>query len=340
MLTRGCVVVATLAGLLIVPALAPAAKPRTGARFAMHDHRTENDQWHVDIAISRRHDGVVRSIELWDQRCDATIAAEHVLLTPAGTLEAGGNYTATGRGGGEQPATWELHASFPAPDRVEGSFRVTEPGCDSSHPFSGTDARRGSGHHHQHGRSDPFDYPDIAGATPAARAAARRMLRRVRAVAARRFPTIRRARAEGFNRYMVKEKIPEPGVFHLWSREYNGDGAILDPERPESLVYWKPTRPRARPVLIAFMLRMRPGPRPRFAGRIPSYHTHQPGGDQMTHVWLARTLRGAYANCLPVPELERSIHAFTFEDIRYDGHESQPCAQGAGRLARDSAGRG
>jgi hypothetical protein len=328
-LTRGCIVVTTVAGTLILSAAASAANPAPGARFTMHHHETRGAGWHVQIDISRRHAGVVRSVELYDERCEETIAADRIRLAPDGSLQASADFTATDRHGREQPGHWELRAQFPARDRVEGSFTLTEPNCAADHPFAGARHVPGGGHHH-HGRSDPFDYPDIAGASSAARAKARRMLRRVRAVAARRFPTIERARAQRYNRYMVREKIPEPGVFHLWSRAYNGDSAVLDPERPESLVYWKPTRPGARRVLLGFMFRLGPGPHPTFAGTIPSWHTHKKGGDQMTHVWLARSLRGAYANCLAVPELERSLHAFTFEDIRYDGHESQPCAQGSG----------
>lgn len=326
-LTRRCSAIAAFGALIAAPLPpATAAVPEAGVRFLHHDHRTKGAGWHVEIQVSRRDRAVMRMLVLYDQRCDETIAAQRLRLTPASTLEATRRFDATDGDGDEQRGTWEIHARFPTRHRVEGWFRISEPGCEVRHSFNTTHGAHKRGGH-QHGTSDPFDYPDIDGATPAQRAAARTLLRRVRSVAARRFPTIQAARAEGFNRYMVKEKVPEPGIFHLWSRVYNGDGYVLDPDRPESLVYWKPTRPGARPVLLAFMLRQGPGPRPKFAGRIPSWHTHQQGGDQMTHVWLARDLRGAYANCLPLPELERSVHAFDFEDIRYDGHESQPCIQ-------------
>jgi hypothetical protein len=320
---------AALAALMLVPLpSATAAEPEAGVRFLHHDHRTKGAGWHVEIQVSRKDRAVMRMLVLYDQRCDETIAVERLRLTPAGTLEERRTFEATDAGGEEQGGTWEIRARFPSRHRVEGWFSISEPGCEVRHDFSATHGgHTGAGGHRHGATSDPFDYPDIEAATPAQRTQARRMLRRVRSVAARRFPTIAAARAEGFNRYMVRDKIPEPGVFHLWHRGYNGDSHVLDPERPESLVYWKPTQPGAEPVLLAFMLRLRPGPRPKFAGRIPSYHNHRRGGDIMTHVWLADDLRGAYANCLPVPELERSVPAFDFEDIRYDGHESQPCAQ-------------
>ena len=81
---------------------------------------------------------------------------------------------------------------------------------------------------------------------------------------------------------MVTDKVAEPGVFHVWSRKYNRDDRILDPERPESLVYWKPPDPAAPRQLLGFMFRIHDGPLPLFAGTIPSWHTHNPGGDQMT----------------------------------------------------------
>jgi hypothetical protein len=330
-LTRRCSAIAALGALVAAPLpSATAAEPEAGVRFLHHDHRIKGSGWHVEIQVSRTDRALMRMLVLYDQTCDETIAAQRVRLTPASTLERTRSFTATSRAGDEQDGTWEIRARFPSRHRVEGWFRITEPGCDVTHSFSATHGGHKRGGHQHGGTSDPFDYPDIDGATSAQRSSAKRMLRRVRSVAARRFPTIAAARAEGFNRYMVQDKIPEPGVFHLWSRRYNEDEHVLDPDRPESLVFWKPTRPGADPVLLAFMLRRGPGPRPRFAGRIPSWHTHKKGGDLMTHVWLARDLRGAYANCLPVPELERSLHAFDFEPVRYDGHESQPCVQESG----------
>jgi hypothetical protein len=330
--TWRCGAAASIAALILLPlASAPAAEPEAGVRFLHHDHRTKGAGWHVEINVSRRDRAVMRILVLYDQRCDETIAVERIRLTPAGTLEASRSFEATDHDGAEQGGRWEIRARFPSKHRVEGWFTISEPGCEVRHDFSATHGGHSGAGGHGHGAtSDPFDYPDIEGATPAQRAAASGLLRRVRSVAARRFPTIATARAEGFNRYMVRDKVPEPGVFHLWSRAYNGDAHVLDADRPESLVYWKPTQPGAEPVLLAFMLRLPPGPRPKFAGTIPSYHTHKKGGDMMTHVWLADDLRGAYANCLPVPELERAVHAFDFEDIRYDGHESQPCAQTTG----------
>jgi hypothetical protein len=325
-LTGACVAVAAVAGMMILPARGDSAKPAPGTRFTVHDHRIKGAGWHARINISRKDAGVVRYVELYDERCEETIAVDRIRLAPDGSLDASAEFAATNRRGVEHSGRWRLHAEFPRHRWAEASFSITEPGCRAIHTFAAVGS--GSGRTgHTHGHSDPFAYPDIAHAPRSDRAQARRMLRRVRAAAANRFPTFARARAEGFNRYMSSRTVPEPGVFHLWSRRYNTDATTLDPARPESLVFWKPTRRGASPVLLAFMFRRHPGPRPPFARTITSWHTHGPGGDQMTHVWLARSLRGAYANCLPVPELEQSVQAFDFENVSAGGPESRPCVQ-------------
>jgi hypothetical protein len=317
---RRWAIVITLSGLLMAPTTASAVTPVKGARYTVHDHRTKGDAWHVELEVSKRDSARLRMVVLYDERCEETIASEGVQLTPEGVVDAGGAFVATDADGNEQPATWELDARFVTAHQVEGSFRIAEPGCETSRTFT---ARHG-GHRHL----TKLGYPNLNAAAPSARAEARRMLRRVRRIAASRFPTIERARRQGFDRYMVNYRPPPPGLFHLWSRTYNGDDSVLDPLRVESLVYWKPIEPTAEPVLLAFMFRARPGRPPRFAGNIPIWHNHQKGGDRMIHVWLTPDLRAAYANCLPVPELERSLHPFRFDDVKSQLHESTPCPQG------------
>jgi hypothetical protein len=46
----------------------------------------------------------------------------------------------------------------------------------------------------------------------------------------------------------------------------------------------------------------------------------------MTHVWLTGTLRSAFANCLPVHELEAVHHRFHYSKPGQGfSHESMPC---------------
>jgi len=309
-----------LCGLLILPAGASAALPMKGARYAVHDHSTKDAGWHVELEVSKRDAARLRTVVIYDERCDETVAAEQVQLAPNGAVDVGGAFTATDAKGKNQPATWKLDGRFVTPHQLEGSFRINEPGCEASRTFT---ARHGG-----HGQHTKLGYPELKVASPRARRQARRMLRRVRRIAARRFPTIAHAERQGFDRYRVDVKNPVPGVFHLWSRDHHDDDTTLDPERVEALVYWKPVDSAAEPVLIAFMFRAGPGRPPRFAANIPVWHKHDRGGDMMTHVWLTSDLRAAYANCLPVPELERALHPFKFDDLPSHLYESTPCPQG------------
>jgi len=312
-------VIGALCALLLAPAVATAAQPVAGARYEVHDHKSKGATWHVELEASKRNPAMLRVVVFYDEACGETVGGERIPVTADGVVETGGAFIATDAKGKEQPATWELDARFVTAHRVEGTFRIAEPDCAATRAFG---ADHGGTHRHT-----KLGYPDIAAATPRARAQAERLLRGVRASAARRFPTIERARAAGFSRFMVPVP-PAPGVFHLWSRRYSRDDRIIHPARPESLVYFEPVDPAAPPVLIAYMYRVHPRSVPRFAGRIPVWHTHKPGGDKMFHVWLTPDLRAAYANCLPVPELERSLHPFKFDDVPTDLHEAQPCPQG------------
>jgi plastocyanin len=141
---------------------------------------------------------------------------------------------------------------------------------------------------------------------------------------ARRFRSYEAARAAGFHRRRDLKRRPL-GVFHLWHQGYETDGRVMDPRRPESLVWWRGRAAGAEPILIAFMLRAPLGAPPTTWGRLPLWHTHGRGRDQMTHVWLTRSLRTALANCLPVHALEAALPGLHLEDLSYGHHIGQPC---------------
>jgi hypothetical protein len=116
---------------------------------------------------------------------------------------------------------------------------------------------------------------------------------------------------------------------HYRNPGYARDGRVLDPERPEALVYWE--REGAAPVLVGLMFRassLRPPPDPHRVGSLLGWHAHarcdpavEPGNplqfrtaacssgiahhgeSQMTHVWLARSLRSGFAEELPARRL-------------------------------------
>lgn len=170
-------------------------------------------------------------------------------------------------------------------------------------------------------------YPDVQLASPAQRAAARRLLEALRATAAP-WADPRIARRVGFD---VSRPNREPGEtrimwFHSENRAWHGDTHYLDPKRPDTLIFADiPNRPL---VLVGVMISMPRGLRgPTPGGPITRWHSHivcvrnvrrglaprSDGscparerlveGSEMMHVWFTRDLRSAFAIHAPGPEL-------------------------------------
>jgi hypothetical protein len=199
------------------------------------------------------------------------------------------------------------------------------------------DLLRGLAHHLR-------QYPDPALATPGQRRAAKRLLARVRDATAR-WRDVSHAAASGFDTHLARRAAGDDavGYLHAEHRRYSHDGHILDPSRPESLIY--ATEPGRKPTLIGAMFsvsRGALGPTP--GGPIDRWHSHlvcRSGnkrglapratggcpagstltqGSEMLHVWFTADLRSAFAVHAPVPELCR------------DGLLSRKaCRTGAGR---------
>jgi hypothetical protein len=194
--------------------------------------------------------------------------------------------------------------------------------------FRGADAPAG----HQHA-----DDPTLERANGEQRRNGRAFLAAARRAARERFPTVDAAERLGYRKgpraaYIGMER-QRPGFrspfVHYRSARYDNDDRVLDPERPEALVYWAPEG--IQPVLVGFMFRasaLRPAPDPHRVGPLLSWHAHaacdahaEPGnvlqfaakhcrsgiahhGDtQMTHTWLANELRAGYAGAVPAREL-------------------------------------
>lgn len=169
-------------------------------------------------------------------------------------------------------------------------------------------------------------YPTVSLATPAQRAAAKRLLAEIR-TAARDWQDPRGATAAGFgvNRRPRAEN-GSVGYLHAEHRGYRNDKLYLDPKRPETIVYANVAR---RPlVLIGVMFSMPRGVHGATpGGPITRWHTHrvcvrgqQRGltprpdgtcprgaaarqGSEMMHVWFTRDLRSSYAIHAPRPDL-------------------------------------
>jgi hypothetical protein len=201
---------------------------------------------------------------------------------------------------------------------------------------AGADARwrppvmmRGSGH-----MGDTMaEYPDVAHASAAQRAAARTLLERVRASARKNFPGIEVAKARGYRKgsQMAAIGMTYGAPFrHFNSESRLADGALRDPKRPESLIYWH--APTGQWLLVGMVFRAPSLHRPSNGGLGPimRWHTHghcdsekTPGNPYqyaapdacpqskvahfnrtvMTHVYLTKSIKTAYAIDVPVRAL-------------------------------------
>lgn len=172
-------------------------------------------------------------------------------------------------------------------------------------------------------------YPDLSLASAGQRRAAVRLLRRIREATAR-WRVVERAAASGFATQLAKRQPGDVfvGYLHAEHRRYSVDRRLLDPRRPEALIY--ATEPGRRPRLVGAMFSVPRGVRgPTPGGPIDRWHAHvvcvkgvkrglaprpdgtcptgatRAQGSEMLHVWLTSDLRSAFAVHAPVPELCR-----------------------------------
>ncbi len=203
------------------------------------------------------------------------------------------------------------------PASTPGALCTLKPGQEALAP----EVRHGLAHHLR-------QYPDVALATHEQRRAAIRLLARIRA-STRRWRDVKAAAAGGFDTHLARRAPGDDavGYLHAEHRRFSADSRILDPRRPESLIY--ATEPGRRPRLVGAMFSVPRGvlgPTP--AGPIGRWHSHlvcvrggkrghaPPAsgcptgskltqGSEMLHVWLTSDLRSAFAVHAPVPELCR-----------------------------------
>jgi hypothetical protein len=172
-------------------------------------------------------------------------------------------------------------------------------------------------------------YPDVPLATPAQRRAAVALWHRLRGVTAR-WRDVAAAAASGFDTHLAARTPGDDsvGYLHAEHRRYSADGHVLDPNRPESLIY--ATEPGRRPRLVGVMFSVPRGvlgPTP--GGPLSRWHSHivcvrgskrglaprpdgtcprgatKAQGSEMLHIWFTGDLRSAFAVHAPVPELCR-----------------------------------
>lgn len=150
--------------------------------------------------------------------------------------------------------------------------------------------------------------------------AAAKLLSNVKQGAAR-FGDFNVAVAEGY-----QQITPGRWVAHYHNQQYHTDGRIVDPERPEDLIYLRMSSGEMR--LVGVMFLTPPGqPGPRVGGALTQWHSHNdlcfnlearmvagrtdsagqcpPGtvhlgaNQEMLHVWLVDNPNGVFANQIP-----------------------------------------
>jgi hypothetical protein len=124
---------------------------------------------------------------------------------------------------------------------------------------AGVSAQRGGVHAHG----------EALAVTAAELAAAARLVAETRAAAAR-FEDIEAARAAGY--YQVAP--PRNGLAHYLNAGYTRDGRILDPERPESLIYLRLTDGSWKLVGVMYRMPSPDQPGPRVGGALTAWHAH------------------------------------------------------------------
>ncbi|HEX6675322.1 MAG TPA: hypothetical protein VF486_09885 [Actinomycetes bacterium] len=182
----------------------------------------------------------------------------------------------------------------------------------------------GAGHDHQQ------NLPDVNAATPAQRAEAQALLDRSIA-ATRKYVDAAAAKAAG---YRVDAAAARPGVrfLHAGNPAYRDDGRLVDPTRPEALIYWRSPQGKLTLVGVLYVVPTGTTP-PDVAGPITRWHSHlaclDPGSrrklsqaedgrcppgqqlresGQMMHVWFTGDLATAYARRPPADALRSSPH--------------------------------
>jgi hypothetical protein len=113
------------------------------------------------------------------------------------------------------------------------------------------------------------DHGAAVAVTAAELEAAARLVADTQAAAVR-FEDIEAARAAGY----YQAASPRNGLVHYFNAGYNRDGRILDPERPESLVYLHMTDGSWKLVGVLYRMPSPEQPGPRVGGALTAWHAH------------------------------------------------------------------
>lgn len=186
---------------------------------------------------------------------------------------------------------------------------------------------------HQHGQAPTVQAPAAqTTATPEQKAAADKLFKDVKTSLSR-YTDVNAALAQGYKQ-TTPYRFLRWGPAHYHNYAYNRDDGLLDPARPESLVYMK--LPGGEIVLIGAMFLAPKGQGPRPGGPITDWHVHDnlcvtatgsvalatgpgqcPAGTffvgeavEMIHVWIFDHPGGPYAHDMSPQAIQAALRQF------------------------------
>jgi hypothetical protein len=311
---------AAITGWAAVPA-AHAALPIPGESYTVHDHNTPGDNWHVQVDVSK--DGRGASVVVHTERCGKhTPFAKWVPIDADGVAKTYRDL----KPGKPERGRWSFESRFTENHRLDGTFRVVTPTCDSGPMIFVAH----SGQHIHYG-TPMGQYPDLSRARPK-RLEQAEWLWMESWRWAKRFKDVERARSLGYFSGDGDFVDRRAHVYHLRHLPFTKDKVYFNAKKTESLMYYNGLE--GPPVLVGYMYRYPLGGQPAFASPMLGWHAHGTGRwrgvpNQMTHIWLTNDLRTAMANCMPVEALEAAIPEFEFSPMQPDViQEARPCPSG------------
>jgi len=171
----------------------------------------------------------------------------------------------------------------------------------------GSDARLHVGNH------APYPALELARGADRRRAGT---LRLATTEASVRLATVAMAEARGYVADPSISPVYRPGLVHYRKNGARFWGRVLEPRRPQALVFWCPSTGECS--LAALMYRAPPDSRPPAYGGLIGWHRHRLGGTWMTHVWLTSSTAASLAQCVPFNALTAYNPLVAYEPYRAD----------------------
>jgi hypothetical protein len=313
MLPRSVVVLAVLSVLALPASAMAAVHPKPKAILVAHLHGTRGHDYHVEVDVDKTGTKLTIAV-LYLQECHETTAAkQNIPIQPDGTF----GFTADLPDGA---GTWGIKGTFDKPDHVVGQASMTRSDCAVTDKLVGLGINTG---HVILG--NPYDYPPKAINGNSFDARHLRGLHNRSLAAAKKFATPQIAARKGYR--ITQTKLGCPGLHHARKHGTTFWGKLLDPNAPQSLVYWCDSKNKWK--LAAFMFRAPEGVTPNTYNGLLQWHKHSLTAAWMTHVWMVPSVTGSFATCAPFSVFER-FSVLTYEPFYVDTMPDKPCGDTPG----------